>query len=190
MGSREKVLQAATAVFGKNGYQATSIDSILEVAKVAPSNFYYHFKSKEELAHQVLEGYIQHSRREFAPVFVNKKLTAREKLEQFLRLSVQKMSQSGCCGGCPMGNLAQELSDSHPGFRQRIAEFFDEIMEQIAGVIRQGVESGEFRRDLDPRAAAYLIFGSLEGLILVAKSMKKVEPIDLGLRQALELLRK
>jgi AcrR family transcriptional regulator len=88
-----------------------------------------------------------------------------------------------------MGNLAQELSDSHPGFRERIAEFFQECIDAIAGVVRQGIESGEFRRDVDPRAAAYLLFGSIEGLILLAKSLKTVEPFEEGFRQALALLR-
>ena len=64
MGNREKLLEAATAILGRNGYQATSVDEILEAARVAPSNFYYHFKSKEELAIEVLEGYFEKSRQE------------------------------------------------------------------------------------------------------------------------------
>ena len=62
MGNREKLLEAATSILGRNGYQATSVDEILESARVAPSNFYYHFKSKEELAIEVLEGYFEKSR--------------------------------------------------------------------------------------------------------------------------------
>src|SRR5262249_44109014 len=121
MGNREKLLDAATAILGRNGYQATSIDDILEIAKVAPSNFYYHFKSKEELAIEVLEGYFERSRQEMAPVFMNRSLSASEKLERVHQTLVVKATNSGCRGGCPMGNLAQELSDSHPGFRMRLA---------------------------------------------------------------------
>jgi len=189
MGNREKLLETAAEVFGRAGYQATSVDDILESAKVAPSNFYYHFKSKEELALEVLEGYFEKSRQEIAPLFMNKKLSATAKLEQLLRNFVQKMTRNGCCGGCPLGNLAIELSDTHPKFRKPLADFFEECMEGIAGVVRQGVQSGEFRKDLDPEAAAFLLFGLIEGLLLLSKNLKRTTPLESGFRQALNLLK-
>ncbi|MBV8882080.1 MAG: TetR/AcrR family transcriptional regulator [Planctomycetaceae bacterium] len=189
MGNREKLLEAATAILGRNGYQATSVDEILEAAKVAPSNFYYHFKSKEELAIEVLEGYFEKSRQEMAPVFMNRFLSATEKLERLHDALVKKVTQSGCCGGCPMGNLAQELSDSHPEFRMRLARHFEECIDGISTVIHEGVKSGEFR-ETDPKAAAYLIFGSMQGLLLLSKSLKKVDPLDQGFRQTVTLLKK
>ncbi|HUR39059.1 MAG TPA: TetR/AcrR family transcriptional regulator [Planctomycetota bacterium] len=190
MGNREKLLEAATAILGRNGYQATSVDEILESAGVAPSNFYYHFKSKEVLAIEVLEGYFEKSRQEMAPVFMNRSLTATQKLERLHEALLKKATKNSCCGGCPMGNLAQELSDSHPEFRVRLARHFEECIDAIAGVIQEGLKAGEFRDGVDPRSAAYLIFGSMQGLMLLAKSMKKIEPMETGFRQTLELLKK
>lgn len=190
MGNREKLLEAATAILGRVGYQATSVDDILEAAKVAPSNFYYHFKSKEELAIEVLEGYFEKSRQEIAPVFMNRFLSATEKLERLHDALVQKVTRAGCCGGCPMGNLAQELSDSHPEFRMRLARHFEECIEGIATVVSEGIKSGEFRQDADPKATAYMLFGSMQGLLLLAKSLKKVDPLEQGFKQTVNLLRK
>jgi len=190
MGSRDKLLDAACATFAHKGYQATSVDDLLGTAGVSPSNFYYHFKSKEVLALECLERFFEGVRQELAPIFVNRKLGATAKLEQMHRQFVKRMSDKGCCGGCPLGNLAQELSDSHPGFRKRLAEFFEECMDGIAGIVKQGVASGEFRKDLDPKAAGYLLFGSIEGLILLSKNMKDVKPLDLGFRLAVELLKR
>jgi len=190
MGNREKLLEAATAILGRNGYQATSVDEILEAARVAPSNFYYHFKSKEELAIEVLEGYFEKSRQEMAPIFMNRSITATQKLERLHDAIVKKVSASGCCGGCPMGNLAQELSDTHPEFRMRLAKYFEECVEAISGVVRDGVKAGEFRQGIDYQASAYLLFGSMQGLMLLSKSLKKVDPLDQGFWQALKLLRK
>src|SRR5882672_2439114 len=189
MGNREKLLEAATAILGLNGYQATSVDDILEAAKVAPSNFYYHFKSKEELAMEVLEGYFEKSRKQMAPVFMNRSLSASQKLERLHQAFVDKAASSGCCGGCPMGNLAQELSDSHPGFRMRLARHFEEWIEAIAAVIDEGVRAGEFREASHPQSTAYLIFGSIQGLLLLSKSMKRVDPLEQGFRQCLNLLK-
>ena len=189
MGNREKLLEAATAILGRNGYQATSVDDILEAAKVAPSNFYYHFKSKEELAIEVLEGYFEKSRQEMAPLFMNRSITATQKLERLHGSVVNKATASGCCGGCPMGNLAQELSDTHPEFQTRLSKYFEECVEAIAGVVKDGIKAGEFRKGVDPTATAYLLFGSMQGLLLLSKSMKKVDPLDQGFWQALKLLK-
>ena len=190
MGNREKLLEAATAILGRNGYQATSVDEILEAAKVAPSNFYYHFKSKEELAIEVLEGYFEKSRQEMAPVFLNRFLSASQKLERLHEGLVKMVTRSQCCGGCPMGNLAQELSDSHPEFRMRLARYFEECIDGIGMVVEEGIKSGEFREDIDPKGAAYLLFGSMQGLLLLSKSLKKIDPLDRGFRQSLSLLKK
>ena len=190
MGNRDKLLEAACETFGQKGYLATSVDDLLGVAGVSPSNFYYHFKSKEKLAYEVLDRTFETVRRELAPIFVNRKMTATGKLEQLHREFVRKMAEKGCCGGCPLGNLAQELSDSHPGFRKRLAEFFEECMEGFAGIVKQGVDSGEFRRNIDPRSASYLLFGALEGLILLSKNLKDTAPLELGFRQGVELLKK
>jgi TetR/AcrR family transcriptional repressor of nem operon len=189
MGNREKLVEAATAILGRNGYQATSVDEILEAARVAPSNFYYHFKSKEELAIEVLEGYFEKSRQELAPLFMNRSITATQKLERLHDAVVKKVSANNCCGGCPMGNLAQELSDTHPEFRMRLAKYFEECVEAIAGVVQDGIKAGEFRRGIDPQASAYLLFGSMQGLMLLSKSLKKVDPLDQGFWQALKLLK-
>ena len=88
-----------------------------------------------------------------------------------------------------MGNLAQELSDTHPEFRKRLAQYFEECIEAIAGVVEEGVKTGEFRAGIDRRASAYLLFGSMQGLMLLSKSLKKVDPLDQGFWQALKLLK-
>ena len=55
--------------------------------------------------------------------------------------------------------------------------------------VKDGVKAGEFRKDVDPTSTAYLLFGSMQGLTLLSKSMKKVEPLDQGFWQALKLLK-
>jgi AcrR family transcriptional regulator len=190
MGNREKLLDAACLAFGQRGYEATSVDDLLAAAGISPSNFYYHFRSKEDLALEVLDKTFETLRGRFAPIFVNRGLGAAQKLERLHGLFVQRMRRSGCCGGCPMGNLATELSDSHPKARERIALFFEECIDGIESVVRQGAVAGEFRDDLDARAAAALLFGSLEGLMLLSKSLRSVEPLEQGFLQAVQLLRK
>lgn len=189
MGSREKVLEAAREIFFKRGYQAASVDQILDAAGVSPSNFYYHFKGKEELALEVIEQYIEGVRRETEPIFGANRLSPSQKLKSLHRYFLEWMEKNDCCGGCPVGTLAQELSDTHPAFRERLAAYFRRSIDNTAALLREGVRRGEFRKDIEPRAMAYMIFGSLEGLLLLAKSLKEIEPLEQGFQAVLRSLK-
>src|SRR5882757_5912168 len=57
-GSREKILICARDLFYFVGYQTTSVDDILRECGVAKSNFYYHFRTKHDLALAVMELHI------------------------------------------------------------------------------------------------------------------------------------
>lgn len=98
-GSREKLLEAAKELFGRQGYQATSVDQLLEAAKVSPSNFYYHFKGKEELALEVIECYMTEVQNETRPMLGDGSLSPSEKLRRLHRYFMDFMVASDCHGG-------------------------------------------------------------------------------------------
>ena len=54
-GTRERILAAATELFGAHGYEGTSIGAVLEAAGVARGALYHHFPSKEALFDAVLD---------------------------------------------------------------------------------------------------------------------------------------
>lgn len=62
-------------------------------------------------------------------------------------------------------------------------------METTSELIREGIRCGEFRPDIDPKGVAYMIFGSMEGLLLLAKNLKEVEPLEQGFRAVLDGIR-
>ena len=51
------------------------------------------------------------------------------------------------------------------------------------------MRQGEFRKDLDPTAVAYMVFGSMEGLMLLSKNLKEIEPLERGFRAVLQAIR-
>src|SRR5437899_2775144 len=99
-GSRERILQSARSLFYEVGYQATSVDDILKQCGVAKSNFYYHFRSKEELAFAVLEAQIADFEALVTRSLRNSALTPSERIARFFdqicqaQVKVQKMA--GC----------------------------------------------------------------------------------------------
>jgi AcrR family transcriptional regulator len=54
--TRRAIVEAASDLFGRRGYTATSVDEIAEAAGVAKGAIYHHFASKERLLETVLEA--------------------------------------------------------------------------------------------------------------------------------------
>ena len=57
--TRERIIDAASKVFFKYGFERTSVKMILEEAGVVTGSFYHFFPSKEELFEAVIEKYLQ-----------------------------------------------------------------------------------------------------------------------------------
>src|SRR5690554_2771740 len=53
--TRERLVDAAFEIFGRNGFHAVGLDRILEEVGVSKQTFYNHFESKDELILAVLD---------------------------------------------------------------------------------------------------------------------------------------
>jgi TetR/AcrR family transcriptional repressor of nem operon len=187
--SKEKIIGVAKELFHKKGYQQTSVDEILEGSGVKKSNFYYHFRSKEELALKVLEVRIG----EFESEVISKtlqehSLSPRDRLHRFYERVRAFHQRLKCSGGCPFGNLAIEMSDTNERVRKRLSEFFKRWEKAIEGCIKEGIQRGEFRPDINPALAAGLILSHIEGAIMMVKTHKTLDPITNGAQTVLMLL--
>src|SRR5256712_8220161 len=53
--TREAILEAASRLIHLHGYNHTTLDDVLRESGVGKGNFYYHFKSKEDLGYAMLD---------------------------------------------------------------------------------------------------------------------------------------
>jgi hypothetical protein len=83
-------------------------------------------------------------------------------------------------GGCPLNNLAQEMSSVHEGFRKRIAKGFDVWHSAIANGLRQGQSAKQVRRDIDPQETATFIMALYEGYVSLSKSSHDPKLMESG----------
>jgi TetR/AcrR family transcriptional repressor of nem operon len=187
--SKEKIIKVASDLFHKKGYQQTSVDEILERSGVKKSNFYYHFKSKEELALKVLDLRIEEFESDVIYTTLrDASLSPKKRLHKFYE-RVKAFHQSlKCRAGCPFGNLAIEMSDVNEKFRKRLGLFFERWERTIENCIKEGVENGDFRSDLNPALTAGLILSQLEGAIMMVKTYKTLDPLAKGAQSVLKLL--
>ncbi|MDX1564823.1 MAG: TetR/AcrR family transcriptional regulator [Phycisphaeraceae bacterium] len=64
--TRQRILESAGLLVMARGFGATSIDMVLDEAQVTKGAFFYHFKSKAQLAVALAESYTEQNDRFFA----------------------------------------------------------------------------------------------------------------------------
>jgi TetR/AcrR family transcriptional repressor of nem operon len=157
------------------GYQSTSLDDVLRESGVGKGNFYYYFKSKEDLGYAIIDrttrAFIERS---LGPAFADVEADPIAQIHTFLDRVLDAQRQRNCVGGCVMGNLASELSDVHEGFRRRLAEIFDVWRMHLAEAVSRGQARGRLRADADASRVAQFLVAGLEGAILLSKVTRDI----------------
>jgi TetR/AcrR family transcriptional repressor of nem operon len=177
--TRDQILDAAGRLIHLRGYHNTSLDDVLRESGVGKGNFYYYFKSKEGLGFAIIDRVVQgFVERTLEPAFADESADPVEQIHGFLDRLVESHRKRNCVGGCPMGNLACELSDVHEGFRQRLAEIFEHWRVKVEGALERGRASGRLRADLNVAGAAGFVVASLEGAILMAKVTRDIAVME------------
>lgn len=177
--TRDQILNAAARLIHVKGYHATSLDDVLRESGVGKGNFYYHFKSKEDLGYAIIDritrGFVERS---LGPSFQDAEADPLEQIRAFLDRVMEAQRQRNCVGGCVMGNLASELSDVHEGFRQRLASLFDIWRRHLADAVRRAQARGQLRADVDAVRLAQFLVAGLEGSILLSKVTKDITVME------------
>src|SRR5260370_18867767 len=110
--TREVILAAATRLIHVHGYNHTTLDHILRESGVGKGNFYYHFKSKEDLGYAILDQIVAaFLERTLDPCFSDPPARPLTQIPCFLDRMLEAQRQRNCVGGCPLGNPVAELSD-------------------------------------------------------------------------------
>ena len=168
--TREKLLSAAFDEIYRRGFQGASVDTILSQAGVTKGALYHHFADKRALGHAVVDDVI-------TGLLLDRWLGVLERqpgdpvsaLQGMLRQRTMQLSDDEVELGCPLNNLAQEMSPLDDQFRRRVAATFDRWIDGFAQVLRRGQGEGTVRRDIPPRRLAAFLVAAIEGSFGVAK---------------------
>jgi len=177
--TREAILEAAAELMHLKGYQATSLDDVLRESGVGKGNFYYHFKSKEDLGYAILDQAIaSFLGKTLEPCFSDGAMPRLTQIRCFLGRVLAAQRQRNCVGGCALGNLASELSDVHEGFRARLSGVFSAWRARLEQALAEAQADGSVGAGCRPEAVAQFIVASLEGAILMTKLTKDIAVME------------
>lgn len=174
---RTRILEAATDLICRSGFQQTSVDDVIhEAGLCGKAHFYHYFKSKEELGYAV----VQHRFEQFAEhglaILRDPMIDPLERLDRFIDAEVASHAEQECRGGCPFGNLAIEMADAHEGFRKRLATVFERWSGQLQSVLWEA--RPQLRDDVDLARVARFIIATLEGGLMMARVTRDVAHME------------
>ncbi len=180
--TRERLLQAAFREVYRYGFQSAGIDTILAATNVTKGALYYHFESKEALGHAIIEEIIAEITRDrwVLPLQRSKDKNPVDALIGIVQ-AIPARSRD-VRSGCPLVNLAQEMSQLDEQFRKRLERIFHAWQEEIAMALRRGQSQGTVRRDLIPEETSRFLVAMVEGYEVLAKNAQDAKVWHMGIR--------
>ncbi len=176
-GNRQRIIDAADNLFYRRGYNQTSFQDISDATGIPRGNFYYYFKTKDEILNAVVN-----SRITGLSVILNQCEAAtddaRERLLLFSNM-LEYRRDDVIESGCPIGSLSTELakddSDLREVSRQAFVLLRDWLKVQFASL---GLPNAD---DL-----AMDLLAKLQGVTVMACAFKDVEFVNRSHREIKE----
>ena len=111
--TRDHIVDAADRLFYQQGYEHTSFSDIAEVVRISRGNFYYHFKTKDEILDAVIEARLADSRA-MLDQWETEGATPADRIRSFIHIMIANRADIARYG-CPVGTLSSELAKlDHP----------------------------------------------------------------------------
>jgi len=181
--TKQFILETAVPLYNEKGISGVNIDDILEATKLTKGCLYGHFENKEDLSEQVIDLSLKMvSDRIRAAVYQAK--TVKGKVFAFLDFYKDPI-ETYISGGCPILNTGVEADDNYPIIKEKVAKVFRSGQQELAGVLQEGINIGEFSSKLDPVVFAFKLVASVEGGIVMCRVMGTAKPMQ-GLIKSLK----
>ncbi len=180
-GTRDKLIATAFELFHRQGYTNTGIAQILREAGVNSGSLYHFFPTKEDLLVAVLEWCQANLWPEVIQPVFDRVTDPVERIFGVLDGYRKMLVMTACTMGCPIGNLALELADSHPSVRELLAANFTGWRQAIEGCLRAA--AGRFPDTVDPAQLSLFVLTTMEGAVMLARAYKSLDAYDAAVTQ-------
>ena len=111
--TRDQIVQAADRLFYQSGYEHTSFADIADVVRISRGNFYYHFKTKDEILDAVIAARLAGTRAMLDRWEIAGD-SPQDRIRSFINILIANRADIKRYG-CPVGSLSTELAKlGHP----------------------------------------------------------------------------
>jgi TetR/AcrR family transcriptional repressor of nem operon len=175
--TRGRILEAAFKEFYRHGFQGGSLNRIVKEAGTTKGSVFHHFEGKNALGYAVVDEVIRNRVEEMWLKPMRRSTDPIGTLKTMLNTVARHTAddRSVLCHGCPVANLAQEMSPLDEGFQKRIARIYDDWRAEIAADFENGIRHGTVRKDISPEGVAALLVATFAGMAGTVKTAQSPE---------------
>jgi AcrR family transcriptional regulator len=168
---REQLMEVATKLFARNGYEATTTAAIALAAGVTEPILYRHFKSKQELFVAIVKAVSDRTMKQWQDLIAG----VADPAEQIRRVAAEMPKH--------METFADAYHVLHGALSTSrdkkvlavMREHYAQIEKFFAKVVGDGQKSGAFRKNISPRGAAWQLIITGIGYGMVALNLAAMD---------------
>ena len=170
------IIEKVAPIFNKLGYEATSMSDITKATGLTKGAIYGNFKNKEHLAIEVFNYNIRKVLWKMADE-INIEETASAKLQAMTNFYRKYYNHVIDFGGCPLMNVGVDTNNMNPVFHTRVVTILKKLQINIGTIIQQGIDTEEFKSNLDAKQLGARIISHIHGAIFTSVMLK--DPIHI-----------
>lgn len=175
---RSVIIEAAAHVFATRGYTGTLIADIAAEAGIGKGTIYEYFNSKEDLFFAVFEWFVRTTEADAKVSIQALGGSATERLEALSDSLMKSWLQM-----LDMFSLVMEFwsasasSRMRQRFKRAFREGYSDFRQIVSNLIRDGIQRGEFRPEVDGESVAAALVGTWDALLLQAWFDENFDPV-------------
>lgn len=182
-----EVLDRAMTAFWAHGYEATSMNDLVEATGINRGSIYSAFQDKHTLFVRALKHYDRYHRSDFLARIQQLNLP-RPAIMAVFDAAVDSRTGAQSPSGCLLVNTALELSDHDPEVAEIVRQSLVEVEEFFRLMIEKGQMDGTINRDRNPADTAQGLLGLFMGLRVLSRSRPEISLLTTISKQASMLL--
>ncbi|TAI47005.1 TetR/AcrR family transcriptional regulator [Flagellimonas allohymeniacidonis] len=175
----DTLLEKGMEILWSKGYNATSINDIVEAAGVPKGSFYFYFKSKEDFTVKAIEKYFGTMFPPALEVLQNKSVSPKQRILDFYEFRSQVLKDElNCKMGCMACNLASEMAEHNEEIRKAIEVKTQLVNTYITEAVEEAQEYGEIDTTLNAADLVAFLEDAGKGAMVTMKERNSAYPID------------
>jgi len=162
--TREQIVRVADRLFYEHGFEGTSFADIAKHVGLSRGNFYYHFKTKDEILAAVIE-YRAANTRVMLDAWERDSASPVDRIHSFVHILIMNRTKI-MAYGCPVGTLCNELAKLEHAAKEDAARLFTLFRDWLS---RQFATLG---RETDADALALHVLMRSQGVAALATAFR------------------
>lgn len=159
---RDQVVQAALSIIARIGVSGLTTAAIAKEVGISEANLYRHFKNKDEILYETVQSIGEGLMRNLETAFrISSSPLASLKRVYLLHLDYIEKN-----GGIPRLMFSEEIHIGNEELKKKLFNAIGAYAARLESLTREGQKAGEIKRDLDPKAAAFLLIGMVQVTVM------------------------